>query len=73
MYIEVFKTDIPTPAEALAIIIGILENLSGHHITVDLDDCDKVLRIASRNCELAINTVLDTAGKFSKNVTLLDY
>jgi hypothetical protein len=73
MAIEIFKTDIQTPAEALAITIGILESLSGYHITIDLDDSDKVMRIASRNGELDINAVLDTVGKFSKKVALLDY
>jgi hypothetical protein len=45
---EIFKTDIQTPAEAPAITIGILESLSGYHITIDLDDSDKAMRIAYR-------------------------
>ena len=72
MTVEVFKTDIQNPAEGMAMTIKILEHLSGYRITFDLEDGDKVMRIASKNGEIDVDAVLETGAAFSKNIVLLD-
>lgn len=72
MTVEVFKTDIQNPAEGMAMTIKILEHLSGYRITFDLEDCDKVMRIASKNGEIDVDAILETGVAFSKNIALLE-
>jgi len=71
MTVEVFKTDIQNPAEGMAMTIKILEHLSGYRITFDLEDCDKVMRIASKNGEIDVEAVLKTGAAFAKKIELL--
>jgi hypothetical protein len=44
--VEVFRTSVATPAQAAPLIAQLQALLPGCRITFDLDDCDKVLRIA---------------------------
>jgi len=71
MTVEVFKTDIQNPAEGMAMTIKILEHLSGYRITFDLEDCDKVMRIASKNGEIDVDAVLETGAAHAKKIELL--
>lgn len=71
MTVEVFKTDIQSPAESMAMAIKILEQLSGYRITFDLEDCDKVMRIASKNGEIDVATVLEAGAAYAKCIQLL--
>lgn len=71
MSVEVFKTDIQNPQEGLALSLQILERLSGYRITFDLEDCDRVMRIASKNGDIDVEKVLETGIRFSKNIELL--
>lgn len=43
--VKVFKTDIETPKEAKIIIDQLLELHPNGRITVDLEDCDRVLKV----------------------------
>ena len=72
MVVEVFKTDIQDTAESMAISLKILEQLSGYRITFDLEDCDKVMRIASENGGIDVLIVLQTGVACSKNIQLLE-
>lgn len=47
MYIEVFKTTINSESDASTVKKRLLAELPGLKITFDLDDCDRILRIAS--------------------------
>jgi hypothetical protein len=44
--IEVFKTNISTPSEAATIVQLLLQEFPTFEIHFDLQDCDRVLRIA---------------------------
>jgi hypothetical protein len=58
--VEVFTTTVTTHQDALAIIAFLTSALEGAHITFDLEDVDKVLRVASPkqvNCEWVVRAV----------------
>lgn len=46
--VKVFKTDIDTPKKARIIIDQLLQLHPNGRITVDLEDCDKVLRVETK-------------------------
>lgn len=43
--VEIFKTNIGIAAEAERIIFLLLQQFPGSRTTIDLEDCDKVLRV----------------------------
>ena len=47
--IEVFKTNVLFHKDALLIIDGLEKKLGNSKINFDLEDCDKILRIAGTN------------------------
>jgi hypothetical protein len=47
--IEVFKTNIQEVSQAKNLIALLLQHFPGSRINVDLQDCDKVLRVEGRN------------------------
>jgi hypothetical protein len=47
--VEVFKTDVSKRVEARNLVSFLLHHFPGNKINVDLDDCDKVLRIEGVN------------------------
>ena len=51
--IEVFKTDIQHTAQAMRMIALLLSHFPDSRINVDLNDCDKVLRIEGCNFQPA--------------------
>jgi hypothetical protein len=48
MEVEVFKTNVSDKHDALAIIRELTEIFPEGRVTFDLDDCDKILRVACR-------------------------
>lgn len=51
--VEVFKTNLQNPQDAGGVITLLTRLLPGARITVDLNDCDKVLRIESERIDNA--------------------
>ena len=47
--IEVFKTSVQQATEANDIVALLLQYFPGNKINIDLEDCDKVLRIEGQN------------------------
>jgi hypothetical protein len=47
--IEVFKTDVEQRAQATMLVAALLEHFPQSRINVDLQDCDKVLRIEGKD------------------------
>jgi len=47
--VEVFKTDVTRRVEARSLVNFLLQHFPGSKINVDLDDCDKVLRVEGKN------------------------
>lgn len=65
MEIEVFKTDVDDESKAKKILDEIRRKLPGSNPSIDLDDCDNVLRIECTNTEMdesKINKILDDHG-----------
>lgn len=65
-HIEIFTTTIDSPALAQRIIYALNEKFPGAKITIDLEDCDKVLRIAlansSKNLHRHTESILKSFG-----------
>lgn len=60
--VEVFKTNVSEQSHATLIIALIQRTFPGHHASFDLEDCDKVLRVKSRECiypERVLNLIRD--------------
>jgi len=56
--VKVFKTDIDTPKKARLIIDQLLQLHPKGRITVDLEDCDKVLRVKTK--QATTSDIMDT-------------
>lgn len=62
-HVEVFRTTVTTPAQAAGLIARLQRRYPAARITFDLDDCDKVLRMAGpRVCPRAVGACLAQAG-----------
>jgi hypothetical protein len=61
--VEVYKTNIQDKDSADKIVIELLEAISGFRINIDLDDCDKILRVeGDKFCHDAITKFLQQKG-----------
>ena len=49
MKIEVFKTDVVDPEQAKWLVDQIERNFANCKVNFDLDDCDRILRVAAKN------------------------
>ncbi len=47
--VEVFRTNIRTPREAGVVVTMVEAYFAGLRITLDLDDCDRILRVQDRH------------------------
>ena len=47
--VEVFKTNVMKTAEADRLIDLLLQHFPGSRINIDLEDCDKVLRVEAKD------------------------
>lgn len=70
MVIEVFKTNVTHPAHAKMLIDVIHANFDGCTANFDLDDCDKILRIASGR-DIGIAGIVDLVTRFGFEVEVL--
>jgi hypothetical protein len=64
-YIEVFKTDIAEEQAALQLTQLLRHNYPGYKVNFDLEDCDHILRIESRDKSIdnqGINSICIEAG-----------
>ncbi|TLV03171.1 hypothetical protein [Dyadobacter luticola] len=56
--VEIFKTNVEKPNQARILINLIQLTFNGYAATFDLEDCDKVLRIKSADCEICAKSVI---------------
>jgi hypothetical protein len=47
--VEVFKTNVNNKSDACEMVEMLIEHFTGHKISFDLEDCDKILRVESDN------------------------
>jgi len=57
--IEIFSTNINSPVEAQVVLRALQTNLTTSDISIDLEDCDRVLRLVAKKISHTdvINTV----------------
>lgn len=67
--VEVFKTSLETAAQCDNVVQELLNYFPSNNITVDLDDCDRVLRIAGDN--ISCHTVVDVLKRNGYHVEVM--
>lgn len=50
--VEVFKTNVPTPQQAQAVLSGLCLFFPDHGINFDLEDCDRILRVEGEGVDV---------------------
>lgn len=68
--VEVFKTNVQEFAEAQKLVATLRRHFPDSKINIDLDDCDKVLRVEGNN--LRIEKVMTLVTKKGFVCTVLD-
>ena len=68
--VEVFKTSVTSPDVAQHIALCIASTLEGSRVTFDLQDIDRILRIASKQ-KIQIEVVAAIVNAFGFQATLL--
>jgi hypothetical protein len=68
--IEVFKTNVQEFAEAQKLVAVLRRHFPGSKINIDLDDCDKVLRVEGSN--LRVEKVMTLVTEKGFVCTVLD-
>ena len=68
--VEVFKTNVQEFAEAQKLVAVLRRHFPNSKINIDLDDCDKVLRVEGNN--LRIEKVMTLVTKKGFVCTVLD-
>jgi hypothetical protein len=68
--VEVFKTNVQEFAEAQRLVAVLRRHFPGSKINIDLDDCDKVLRVEGNN--LRIEKVMTLVTEKGFVCTILD-
>lgn len=70
---EVFKTNVRTPYAAKQIINDLGVTLPGCDISFDLEDCDKVLRVQSRDgLIIDIEAIHKIVNSYGFNIAVLN-
>jgi len=57
--VEIFRTNVSDASEANSIARNLLGHFPSCKITFDLDDCDRILRIEGRGCDINITSILE--------------
>lgn len=60
--VEVFKTNVTEEGRAAELVALLLQSFPGTKISFDLDDRDKVLRIAGEVCASNVIAILEQQG-----------
>ncbi len=68
--VEVFKTNIRTKKKSEMLLLILCEVFPSHKINFDLDDCDKILRIAGG--EISTHQVIFLLQQYGYHAEVLD-
>lgn len=71
MVVGIFRTNICTQQDKLAIINAIRTQFDSD-CTIDIEDCDKVMRIVPRSLPVAENDIIQFVGNMGFRCELLD-
>ena len=70
--VEVFRTNLETPAAAQTLAIAIGAHFPTYYITFDLEDCDRILRIKATDGPVDLEQLLKIFQPFSFDIQRLD-
>ena len=62
--IEVFKTNVEHEMQAAEVLSVLADHFPFYKINFDLQDCDRILRVESRNGAIDNNRIIEAIGSF---------
>lgn len=62
--VEVFKTNVQEETQAAELLVALGDYFPSYKINFDLQDCDKILRVASLNGVIDNNRIMEAIGDF---------
>lgn len=68
--VEVFKTNVSQPADAIRLVRIIEQQFSGVQANFDLEDCDRILRV--EGCVAKPQMILDVLSVYGFEAEILD-
>lgn len=71
MVVEVFKTNIQNKTQAKAIVNILKNEFPKYKINIDLEDCDKVLRVECDHNIVAVESILNLVQNYNINIEIL--
>ena len=71
MVVEVFKTNVRHADHASMLVNEIHATFSDYTANFDLEDCDKILRVASRTAIIQVSAVVKLMENFGFNAEVL--
>lgn len=69
--VEIFRTNVRGVSKANSIIEELFEQFPSYHFNFDLSDCDRILRVESRNGSIDAAAVIEAATKCSLEISLI--
>ena len=69
--VEIFKTDVSTISDANFIIKELRRHFPSFRINFDLNDCDKILRLEAKACEIEVHQIVKIVRKLNFKIELI--
>jgi hypothetical protein len=69
--VEVFKTNVSDPNQAIMILEKIHKNFAGYQANFDLEDTDRILRVKSANGVVQSSRLIDLLCDYGFNAEVL--
>lgn len=62
--VEVFKTNVEQEIQAAEVLSVLADHFPSYKINFDLQDCDRILRVESRNGAIDSSRIIEAIGSF---------
>lgn len=69
--VEVFKTNVSNESAARDLLTLIHQDFKHYKANFDLDDCDRILRIESKNNSVATGLIIDLLAQYGFDAEIL--
>lgn len=69
--VEIFKTDVEDSSTGNMIVNALTKYFPSYIINFDLDDCDRILRVESKNGNIEINSIIKIVKLHSTEIDLI--
>lgn len=70
--VEIFKTDVGDHSTGNMIVNALTKYFPSYKVNFDLDDCDRILRVESRNGNIEINSIIKIVELHSVEIDLIE-